>query len=423
MDSPEGVEAGLIERLYGLGPERLGALLRSIRIQRMQSRRDVARRVDANGLSLLRWERGEAPVPHDMLVALVAYFGQDVTARFERGAARTELASSNPARVDTTAPPSEPPDPAPPDPNAPDLAVETVLADFALARLGTLLQSTREERSDSRRAVASQMGLTPRELRRYETGRAPVPRGVLTSLAEFYGDDLDARFGHRRVQPADADAVESVEDIQVHSGDGDEALGTYVEIIRRRQEAAPDEPLALQPEEVAALSTALAVEPEQVGGRVAELVNRTTRLRRHSRQRRRKRIVSGAGLGIALATGCGFAFGSMIGALPSRASEVTAEKAPITVSIPSTTTTATTSTTNPPPPPPPETTVATIPELPPPPVTDTTPPPTFVYLGPAVTAVAPTTTSTIPRPVITDDTTPVSIPDVDPPIIIVTTTT
>ena len=170
---------------------------------------------------------------------------------------RRALPPRQPVAVGTGAAPS----PAEEAPS--DLAVETVLADFAFARLGTLLQSTREERSDSRRVVADQLGMTARELRRYETGRVPVPRGILTALAEFDGEDLDSRFGHRNPLPADPLAGDSVEAAQIHSGDGDEVVGAYVEILRQRPEPTPDESLTLRAEEVTALSTASRSNPER----------------------------------------------------------------------------------------------------------------------------------------------------------------
>jgi transcriptional regulator with XRE-family HTH domain len=300
-----------------------------------------------------------------------------------------------------------------------DLAVESLLADLALARLGTVLQSTREEHSNSRRDVASQVGTTARELRRYETGAAPVPRGVLTALAEFYGEDLNTHFAHR--DPVQGDPMHvagGVEEAQAHSGDGDEALGAYVGILRRRSDPTSDTPLRLRADDIAALSTALDVEPEYVTGRISELLARTTRLRRHQKVRRRKRILSGAGIGIAAATIAGFGTGAMVAALPSHADPLTTSVAApsttgadpsTTVAAPSTTV-STTSTTVAPPSTVPETTPATDP-----PTTTT-----LVVIGTPITAIAPptTTTTTFPRPDITTDTTPMTTPATEPVTIV-----
>jgi transcriptional regulator with XRE-family HTH domain len=359
---------------------------------------------------------------------LAAHYGDDLTGRFETLAptqvdqdqfvVRAEEGQLHPGDVfaDPSVEPSE-------------LAVESLLADLALARLGTVLQSTREEHSNSRRDVASHVGTTARELRRYETGAAPVPRGILTALAEFYGDDLDSHFAHRNpVQLDPMRVVGGVEDAQVHSGDGDEALGTYVGILRRLPDPNSDRPVTLRAGDMAALSTALDVEPEHVKGRITELLARTTRLRRHQKVRRRKRILSGAGIGIAAATIAGFGTGAMVAALPSHADPLTATvaapsttvaDAPTTVAEPSTTVSATsttvsaTSTTVAEPSSVPETTLATDP-----PTTTTT----IVVIGAPITVIAPptttTTTTTFPRPNITPDTTPMTTPGTEPVTII-----
>ena len=189
---------GIVARLEDLGPTRLGALLRAVHEQRMQSRRDVAKRVGASTRMLRHYERGDEPVPGKVLGLLADYYGADLSTRFEARVPAHDDPNPSGAQPDAGPLPSRPADlRGEPAAESSDLGAETLLADLALARLGTLLQSTRVERSDSRRDVASQIGTTARALRRYETGTTPVPHGILTALAEFYGEDLDTRFGHR----------------------------------------------------------------------------------------------------------------------------------------------------------------------------------------------------------------------------------
>jgi transcriptional regulator with XRE-family HTH domain len=301
-----------------------------------------------------------------------------------------------------------------------ELAVETLLADLALARLGTLLRSTRQERFSTRREVASRVGITARELRRYENGAAPVPRGVVSALAEFYGDHLDTHFSRQGATPIGTARVDdAIEDPRAHLREADEVLGAYVAILEQLPEPAADEPVSLRAEDLTVLSTALAVEPQHMKGRIAELVGRTTRLRRHDQLRRRKRMLSGAGIGIALATGAGFGVGALVGAIHVPAATVTSPgaPAPTTVAAPSTTapTTAATAATSP-------TRIAAAPIVE---VTTTAEPTTepettttTTAIGTATTLISPPTTTTVPRPRISPDTTPMSIPGTEPVTII-----
>jgi transcriptional regulator with XRE-family HTH domain len=359
-----------------------------------------------------------------MLAALAAYYGEDLTARFEPRAPfdveRSRIVAGieelNPHSGDAAVVPAA---------ETSELVVETLLADLALARLGTVLRSTREEHSNSRRDVANRVGTTARELRRYETGATPVPRGILTALAEFYGDDLDIRFAHRNPILADRSRVIGrVEEAQIHSGDGDEALGAYVGILRRSPDPAPDEAVTLGAADIAALSTALAVAPEHVEGRIAELLAGTTRLRRYQQVRRRKRIVSGAGLAVVAATFAGFGIGAFVAALPSHADPLTTTVAvdSTTVAVDSTTVAVestaaalpSTSAAEP------STSIAEptsfVPETTAVPATEPTT--TSVAIGSPKTVLAPTTTTTLARPRITTDTRPVSIPGPEPITII-----
>jgi transcriptional regulator with XRE-family HTH domain len=427
MEPEEGSQEAVVTQLDDLGPARLAALLCATRNQRMQSRREVARRIGTSVTALRRWERGDAPIPREMLVALAVYYGEDLTARFGIRApaaaeshpivARTEAVQLGSAEAVATAA-SEPS----------ELAVETLLADLALARLGTVLRSTREETSDSRRNVASQVGTTARELRRYETGATPVPRGILTALAEFYGEDLDTRFAHRNPTPPDRWRVMGgVEEAQVHSGDGDEALGAYVGMLRRSPDTAPDVPLTLRAEDVEALSIALAVEPEHLEGRIAELLAGTTRLRRHNQLRRRKRIVSGAAIGVVAATLAGFGIGALATALPSHADPLTSPVVATSTTVATTSTTVATTSTSVAEPSTtivePSTSIAeppTVPVTTPVPTEPSTTTTTSVAIGAPITVVASTTTTTttLPPPHISTDTTPVSIPGTEPVTVI-----
>lgn len=288
---------------------------------------------------------------------------------------------------------------------ASELAVETLLADLALTRLGTLLRTAREKRSDSRRAVANQVGTSARALRRYETGAVPVPNGIVTALAQFYGEDLNTHFAHRT--PAQIDTsrvVDPIEQARVHSGDADEALGAYIGILGRDPLLARDAPVSLRDDDIAVLASALAVEPADVKGRIAELLALNTRLRRNNKRRHRRRILSGAGLAIVLATSAGFGVGALIGALPSPAesggSPVTA--APTTVSAPPKTVAT-----------PPATAAARPVAVAP----NTEAPTPSTVIAAAVTPIVQTTTTFL-RPVISPDTTPISVPGTEPITII-----
>jgi transcriptional regulator with XRE-family HTH domain len=430
MERAGGNDYDIVAQLEDLSSERLGALLRAVRDQRAQSRRDVAKRTGVSARSLRSFERGDASVPRDALASLAAYYAEDLSARV---GARVPAPEEPPA-LPTTVAAALARESAGPGPTSSELGVESLMADLALARLGTLLQSTRVERSDSRRDVASQIGTTARALRRYETGAAPVPRGILTALSEFYGDDLDTHFGHRSSTVVDpVRAVSPIEAAQIHSGDADEVLGAYIGILERLPSAAPGAPVALRADDIAALSTALAVEPEHVTGRIAELLAWTTRLRRYRRIRRRRRILSGAGLVIALGTLAGFGVGALAAALPSHADPITVGAATTTIDAPSTTATepstttvpeASSTTSIPTPVAEPSTTIAPPPvdvTLPPVPVTE--PPTTALAISTAATLTEPpttatTTTTTFPRPVISTDTTPMSIPGTEPITII-----
>jgi transcriptional regulator with XRE-family HTH domain len=317
-----------------------------------------------------------------------------------------------------------------------ELAVETLLADLALTRLGTLLQGAREHHSSSRRDVANKVGTTARELRRYETGATPVPPGIVNALAEFYGAHLGADFSHRGASPIEAAVVAEAPDAaQGSTGDADEVLRAYVGILGREPQRTPDTPVTLRADDIAALSATLAVEPEYVKGRIAELLTFTTGLRRKTRLRRRKRLLSGAGIAVLLATAAGFGIGSLVGAAPSPAADQPTPVVPASLSTTaaSSTTVARSSTTVAPS----STTTVAAPPAPvvpppavilPPPATD--PPPTALGIGTAVTVVettttassttttTATTTTTFPRPVVSTDTTPVSIPGTEPVTII-----
>jgi len=311
-----------------------------------------------------------------------------------------------------------------------ELVVETLLADLALTRLGTLLQGARENSSTSRRDVASKVGTTARALRRYETGAVPVPRGIVTALAEFYGEDLNSPRAHGAAVPAQpARAAEAVDAVQTSSGEADDVLRAYVGILGRDPRPTPSESVTLHPGDIAALSTALAVEPEQVKGRIAELLTFTTGLRRKTRLRRRKRLLSGAGVAAVLATGAGFGIGALVGAAPSRADQVTSGVTASSTTATSSTTVASTSTTAAPTSTALASTSTTVAVTPPPvtiaPPPVTAPPTTSLGIATAVTVVetttsttTTTTTTTIPRPVISTDTTPISIPGTEPVTII-----
>ena len=313
-----------------------------------------------------------------------------------------------------------------------ELAVETLLAELALTRLGTLLQGARQQHSSSRRDVASKVGTTARELRRYETGAAPVPPGIVNALAEFYGADLGVDLSRHGALPIEAPGVAALDAAHGSTGDADEVLRAYVGILGRERQRTPEAPVTLRADDIAVLSATLAVEPQYVKGRIAELLTFTAGLRRKTRLRRRKRVLSGAGIAILLATAVGFGIGALVGAAPSRADQSTPTVAASssTTTAPSTTV-ARSSTT----PPLASTTVAPPASLVPPPAVIAPPPvtdptTTTLSIGTAVTVVettttvssttttAATTTTTFRRPVISTDTTPISIPGTEPVTII-----
>jgi transcriptional regulator with XRE-family HTH domain len=88
-ESPAGVVALLLD---DLAPPRLGSLLRGARRDRGLSRREVAERVGTTPSDLRRFERGDTPVPPDLVAEFAECYGQALTA---------QLATRAPIHVDT----------------------------------------------------------------------------------------------------------------------------------------------------------------------------------------------------------------------------------------------------------------------------------------------------------------------------------
>ncbi len=290
--------------------------------------------------------------------------------------------------------------------------VALLLDDLAPPRLGTLLRAARKQRDATRREVASRIGISAGDLRRYEQGDAPAPSSVVAALAECYGEDLTAQFAarapihverdHLAIGPVDATAA---------SEDADEVLGTYIGIISRLRQSEPGEPIALRTADLVALSSALGQDPAHVEARIVDLLGCTPREARslHAELLRRKLVLPVAGLvaGLAVVAGIGVA-----GASPSPAGHAPTSQPAATASPAPTAAAPTTTIVHVPKTEPAATVVAATPAT-----TVETPAPVTETTTPAPEAAAPTAEPTeaahpaaVPPPVITTDTTPMSIP-------------
>ena len=196
--APAGeAEASIVGSLNDLAPARLGALLSAVRKQRTESRRDVARLVGTNVRAVRRCERGDAPAPHDMLAALAAHYGDDLTARFEPRSPINVGRHQIIARTDESQLGSGTPLPNRKRQRRSSRSRRSSRTSLFHVSARCCVAPARNTRTAGRRDVASQVGTTARELRQYETGATPVPHGILTALAAFYGEDLDSHFAHR----------------------------------------------------------------------------------------------------------------------------------------------------------------------------------------------------------------------------------
>jgi transcriptional regulator with XRE-family HTH domain len=214
------------------------------------------------------------------------------------------------------------------DESSPDV-VAVLLDDLAPPRLGTLLRAARKERGSTRREVAYRVGTTPRELRRYERGDAPVPPSLIASLAECYGEDLTAQLATRA--PIELDArrlVVGAEAQSLESDDSDELLRRYVGIVNRLRQSQPGEPIGLRADDLVALSNALGRDAGHVEERIVELLGCTPHEAHslHAEVLRRKLVLPVAGLvaGIAMVTGVGMAHASADAPAPAATDHIAA---------------------------------------------------------------------------------------------------
>jgi transcriptional regulator with XRE-family HTH domain len=280
-----------------------------------------------------------------------------------------------------------------------------------------MLRAARKQHAVTRRDVASRIGISAGDLRRYEQGDAPAPSSVIASLAECYGEDLTAQFASRAPVHIEAGhvAVGSV-DVAVPSADADEVLGTYIGIISRLRQSEPGEPIALRTADLVALSSALGQDPAHIEARIVELLGCTPREARslHAELLRRKLVLPVAGLvaGLAVVAGIGVA-----AAAPGSSASTPAAPPAATAGPPPSVAANQT---------PPTTTIVHVPKAEPtttiaaqtaaPATPAATPATTPAPAAPAATPAAPAATTqaaqpaAVPRPVITPDSTPMSIP-------------
>ena len=287
--------------------------------------------------------------------------------------------------------------------------VALLLDDLAPPRLGTLLHGARKARGLSRRDVAHRVGTTPSELRRYERGDVPVPPSLVAGLAECYGSALTDQLATRApIEVDERRIVVGDEMAPIDATNGDDVLGTYVELVARVRQSQPGEPIALRVDDLVALSTAIGRDADDVEARIVDLLgcSRQEAKSLHAEMLRRKLVLPVAGFvaGLAIVGGVGVASASNP-STPSpigRGGETVERVVPAShdVAAPSTTVPATPATEAPP------TTEAA-------PPTTVAPPP----LAPAADdepaadpAVSRPAAEPQAHPVVTPDTTPMGIP-------------
>ena len=190
--------------------------------------------------------------------------------------------------------------------------VALLLDDLTPPRLGTLLRAARKEHGSTRREVASRVGTTTSELRRYERGERPVPSSVIAALAECYGQALTAQLATRApIQLDDRRLVVGAVEQTFATDDSDEVLQHYVGIVARLRNTQPGEPIGLRADDLVALSSALGQDADHVEARIVELLGCTPTEARslHAEMLRRKLVVPVAGLvaGFAMVAGIGAA--------------------------------------------------------------------------------------------------------------------
>jgi transcriptional regulator with XRE-family HTH domain len=212
--------------------------------------------------------------------------------------------------------------------------VALLLDDLTPPRLGTLLRAARKEHGSTRREVASRVGTTTSELRRYERGETPVPSSVIAALAECYGEALTAQLATRApIQLDDRRLVVGAVEQTFATDDSDEVLQHYVGIVARLRNTQPGEPIGLRADDLVALSSALGQDADHVEARIVELLGCTPTEARslHAEMLRRKLVVPVAGLvaGFAMVAGIGAA--SAAPALQAAARDTPAATAPVPV--------------------------------------------------------------------------------------------
>ncbi|MGQ0824163.1 MAG: helix-turn-helix domain-containing protein [Actinomycetota bacterium] len=177
------------------------------------------------------------------------------------------------------------------------------------ARLGALLLAARKRRGWKRRRAAAEAGISITCLRDYERGLEPVPAEVCARLAQAYGDDLTAHVPLRMPVRIDDGYLVVDHDAQPVAGAGGEraVLESYTELLRRLRTVRPGQPVPLRACDLAALSTALGTDSNEIELQIVELLgcSRDEAAALRIELLRRKVILPVAGLaaGIAMLTG------------------------------------------------------------------------------------------------------------------------
>lgn len=191
--------------------------------------------------------------------------------------------------------------------------------DIPASRLGAMLAAARKRRGMKRRRVAARVGISREELRAYERGTTPVPAAVCARLAECYGDDLTAHVPlHTPVQVEPRWIVAGNQVLANATGDADEVLRNYVDVLRRLRGAEPGEPVALRAADLSALASALGDDPHTVELKIVDLLgcSREEAAQLRSELLRRKVILPVAGLAAGAALFAAASAGAQSGSPP-----------------------------------------------------------------------------------------------------------
>jgi transcriptional regulator with XRE-family HTH domain len=166
-------------------------------------------------------------------------------------------------------------------------------------RLGTLLRAARKRRGWKRKQAAAAARTTPALLRAYEQGSQPVPPDVCTRLAECYGTDLSAHIPMRVPPQVNHDWL-VVEEHRLPrvTGTTDEVVKDYAQIVARLRGVKAGDALPLRAADLAVLGSALEADPDDIGSRIAAILQCSVEEARtlHREMLRRKVVIPAAGL-------------------------------------------------------------------------------------------------------------------------------